>query len=111
MWMKNKLVLGDRKFIVPELRLEDIREHCQAAFDLIRSDERDRGKIGIAMVTLLHTALRRNYPELTPEEVAEIVDMRNIHEFADAIIGNSGLSPADRGEAVSANSTGTHRAA
>lgn len=43
------------------------------------------------VIDSLHHALKRNYPELTRAEVAELVDMGNMQEVMEAVMNVSGL--------------------
>lgn len=43
------------------------------------------------VVDCLHHALKRNYPELTREQVGEMVDMDNMAEVMDAVMNVSAL--------------------
>jgi hypothetical protein len=44
------------------------------------------------VVTLLHAALVRNYPELTADQVAQWVDYGNMLDIMDAVMQTSGLA-------------------
>jgi hypothetical protein len=52
-----------------------------------------------AMVELVTAALQRNYPDLTPERVADLLDLGNAGAVLNAVLTGSGLRPA-MGEAV-----------
>lgn len=50
-------------------------------------------------IDLAFSSLKRNYPKITREEVAEMLDLSNVQEVVGAIMGVSGLvaSSADEG--------------
>ena len=47
------------------------------------------------MVTVVHAALTRNYPDLAVEQVWDGLDLRNIRAAMDAVAGASGLEAKD----------------
>lgn len=47
-----------------------------------------------AMVDLVTAALQRNYPDLTPEKVADLLDLGNAGAVLNAVLIGSGLRPA-----------------
>lgn len=86
--------MGAREWIVPSLNLRQLKR-LSPKFALL-------GKVGAAMaeeqidalVEIAHAALSRNYPELTAEDVAELVDLGNAGALVGAIVGASGLVKA-----------------
>jgi hypothetical protein len=42
---------------------------------------------------IVHAALSRNYPDMTLEDVEEILDLGNVRPVVAAILGISGLEP------------------
>lgn len=60
------------------------------------------------LTALVHTCLVRNYPHLTPEDVDELIDMRNMGEFFAAITGQTVTNGAHPpGEAASPSALST----
>ena len=81
------ITLNGREFIVPAAPLSCVRRH----HDVFE---------GTAPVTLLimaeiiHAALRRNYPELTQDELEnEYLDVANMKEVFNIVMNVSGAEP------------------
>lgn len=49
------------------------------------------------MLEVLHAAIARNYPELTLDELAELVDVRNVAAIADQVMSASGITAGKAG--------------
>jgi len=87
--------LGGRDFTVPALnfkgiraREEDIDRISKPASDESEAFGADR--MG-AVCRIVHTALVRNYPDVTLEQVEDWVDLNNVTYVIDAVLGQSGL--------------------
>lgn len=103
------LEIGGERFECPPLALGDLElmqerlEAFQAAGSSI-----DRESIRTVIDAVL-AALRRNYPDLTRERIAELLDVGNMHRAMLAVMGVSGAQErAELGEAppVATGSTG-----
>lgn len=93
-----KVNLGGTDYIVPPLSL--------GALELYQDElETFTGAIDKASTTLTinigTAALRRNYPDLTREQVADMIDVANMMEVFEAVMDVSGLKrkAEDSGEA------------
>lgn len=51
-------------------------------------------------VDIIHAAMIRNYPEMTKEELLDIIDLENMVDVMDAVMGNSGFVKARVGEVL-----------
>jgi hypothetical protein len=87
-WIVPPLTLGQMRRLLPRIaRLKDFgAEMGEAEIDVI--------------IDLVAAALSRNYPGLTPDKVAELVDLGNAREVMQAILTGSGLTPAGEREPV-----------
>jgi hypothetical protein len=84
--------MGAREWIVPPLNLRQLKR-LAPKFALLGTVGAGMGDEQIdALVEIAHAALSRNYPALTPEEVAELVDLGNAGVLVKAIVGASGLA-------------------
>jgi hypothetical protein len=91
--------MGGREWIVPPLTLGQLRRLWPQVQRL--------GEVGAglgedeitAMVDLVTAALQRNYPDLTPEQVADLLDLGNSGAVLNAVLTGSGLRPTT-GEAA-----------
>jgi hypothetical protein len=91
-----KITLGGREFVVPPLNFKSLRKflpHIQAV-----QTESDPEKMMDLYEEILQSALARNYPEITKEELDEVLDFSNIQEVFAAIMGASGLKFLKPGE-------------
>jgi len=108
--------IAGRDYIVPALNFKSIRK-LKAEIALISDVEAakadgfgsDRME---AICKVAHAAFARNYPNLTLEELQDMVDLNNSGEIINAVMGISGLTrvkgegDSESGEAKSP-STGT----
>lgn len=81
-------VLDGKTFVIPPLNLlslEQIQERLEK-FD--GGIGRDSVSVVIDAAT---AALRRNYPDITRDEVATLIDVGNMHEIMTAVMDVSGL--------------------
>ncbi len=51
---------------------------------------------------LVHQALKRNYPELTEDDVKEMLDIKNFRQVLDSVLTASGLVAAKKPEGPAA---------
>jgi hypothetical protein len=87
------IALGGRDWVVPPLTLGQLRR--------LMPQVRRLSSVGAAMgeeeigivLDVVATALARNYPEMTGEKAAELVDLGNVREVLTAILAGSGLRP------------------
>lgn len=95
--------MAGQDYTVPPLSFKQLR-NLRGTFEQIASvkdgaiptDE----QIG-AMIDIVHAALTRNYPELTKEQVENMIDLKNMQTIVTAIMGVSGL--LDAGEVKAGN--------
>jgi hypothetical protein len=89
--------LGGNDFVLAPLGLRLAREASEKgkAISTGEASEDDAFAFGAWMV---HQSLLRNYPDITIEEVNELLDQGNIKEASDAIAGLSGLQRVKPGE-------------
>lgn len=96
-----KVSLRGREVVIPPLTLYALRkftasghmERISKMGALPSVDDLD------AAAELIHAALLPNYPEITLEEVLNLVDVKNLGEVVPAIMGQSGLRQVKPGEA------------
>jgi hypothetical protein len=84
-----KVVLGGVERVVPPLNLGALIE-LKDRLAAFRPGEVDTGSVD-TLLECLYRALRRNYPEITKEEIAEHVDLGNMVELMQAVMDVSGL--------------------
>ena len=83
------LYFGDQPLIIPPLSLGAL-EQLQDRLANMREDMGDPEYIGTVIDTV-HAALGRNYPDMTREEVADLIDLENMQEAMACAMDVSGL--------------------
>jgi hypothetical protein len=89
--------MDGRQWIVPALSVRQFREHLQTLSTPYAAGEdyaaflQDRLPIALA-------AMQRNYPELTEEQLLDMLDLKTFLVVWRAIQNASGLRPAEPGE-------------
>ncbi len=94
------LELGGVTYEVPPLALGDL-ELLQEQLEAFNSaSPLDRSTIK-TIVDATHAALRRNYPEMTREQVAGLLDLSNMFDVMAAVMDVSGVGRKAREQAAS----------
>ncbi len=89
------LKIGGAEYIIPPLNFRQLKKLYPVIEQMQKTDNpMDQMQ---AVVTIAQAALSRNYPEMTIEQVEEMIDLNNIRQVIEAIMGISGFL---RGEAV-----------
>lgn len=80
--------LGNVSYVVPPLPLGalEVFQDRMSTFTGGMDPESIRFTIDVA-----HASLKRNYPDLTRDDVAELIDVGNMQEILDAVLDVSGL--------------------
>lgn len=89
--------IGGTDYTVPPLSFKQLRRlldkiNLIGSIEGVPSDE----QMG-AIVEVVHTALARNYPDITTDQLENILDLGNSARVVQAIMGVSGL---EQGEAT-----------
>src|SRR5438477_6826628 len=95
------VAMGGQDWIVPPLTLGQLRR--------LMPKVRQLTEIGVSMgeaqinvlIDIVAAALQRNYPEMTPDKVENLLDLGNASAVLNAVLTGSGLKPdrAPAGEA------------
>lgn len=80
---------GDSVLVIPPLSLGAM-ERLQERLAGMSDDMFDPENIGTVIDTV-HAALKRNYPDMTREEVADMIDLENMQEAMTCAMDISGL--------------------
>ncbi|HZT90207.1 MAG TPA: hypothetical protein VFA12_19730, partial [Stellaceae bacterium] len=89
-----QIAMGGREWIVPPLTLGQMRRLLPQIMRLKDFGAGLGGEEIEVIVELVTAALKRNYPDMTAEEVEELVDLGNARHVVQAILTGSGLRPA-----------------
>jgi hypothetical protein len=82
--------MAGQDWILAPLNFRQLRVTLKQAFvDLQSSDTEARFN---AFEQIVHASLSRNYPDLTIEQVEEMLDMSNVMEVVDAVMNISGMA-------------------
>src|SRR5690348_4057753 len=96
------VAMGDCDWVVPPLTLGQLRRLMPKVRQLTEIGA-SMGETQVAvLVDIVTAALQRNYPELTPERVENLLDLGNAGAVLNAVLTGSGLKPGGTamGEAV-----------
>lgn len=91
------VVLGGVMYIVPPLTLYAVRQFAERLKTLDLSGGMDPDKLDL-LAQVVHAAVKRNYPDMTYEELLEKLDLGNVHSVFEAVMGVSGFTPAAGGD-------------
>lgn len=85
--------MGRRELVIPPLNFKQLKRF-QPKLEKIRTDS--AGKVlGLAhmddMAEIIHAAMTRNYPDITKDEVEDMLDLGNMNEVFNAVMKFSGL--------------------
>jgi hypothetical protein len=98
----TKVTMGGRDFILPPLTLKALRLLGPKIKVLGQiNDVPTEEQVG-AMVEVVHASTVRNYPDMTPEDLEDLLDLGNLPTVFQAIMSSSGLKQGVPGEAVGA---------
>ena len=94
------VAMGGEEWVVPPLTLGQLRRLMPQVRQLTEIGA-SMGEAQIAvLVDIVTAALQRNYPEMTPEKVENLLDLGNASAVLNAVLTGSGLKPggAPQGE-------------
>jgi hypothetical protein len=81
--------LAGDDYEIPPLSLGDL-ERLQDKIAAVKEGSMDVGTVS-TILDATHAALRRNYPDVTREQVADMVDVSNMADVFRAVMDVSGL--------------------
>jgi hypothetical protein len=87
------MTINGQEYVIPALNFKALRK-LRADLDMLGKVESNRPLTddeADAFVRVFHAALVRNYPDMTTDDVEELVDFRNLVPLMTAIMGASGF--------------------
>jgi hypothetical protein len=84
-----KKTIGGTEYIVPPINLRTLQQ-LQSEIENFSGGELTPAALNTA-ITVIHAALKRNYPEITLDEVGDLVDVGNMFELFETVMDVSGL--------------------
>lgn len=93
------LNMGGADYVVPPLSLGAL-EQLQERIAAFTGDASNKEQVATA-IDATFAALKRNYPDLTRQDVAELIDLGNMGEVFEAVMDVSGMKrkAVEQGEA------------
>src|SRR5260370_31279434 len=86
--------MGGQDWIVPPLTLGQLRELMPKVRQLTEiGASMGEAQINV-LIDIVTAALQRNYPETTPENVENLLDLGNASAVLNAVLTGSGLKPS-----------------
>ncbi|AZE67314.1 hypothetical protein SAMN05216475_2046 [Pseudomonas synxantha] len=82
-----------KTLVIPPLALGDL-EQLLDRINLVMAGNMDKDSIS-TVIDATHAALRRNYPDMDRQEVADLLDLRNFRAALEAVMGASGLEVSE----------------
>ena len=97
-----QISLGGKEYIVPALNFRQLRELKEPMSKLNATANGIPDDVAFdAGLSIIEAAIKRNYPDITREQVEEMIDLSNFKIILPAIMGASGLvKTSTLGEAV-----------
>jgi hypothetical protein len=86
-----KVRIGGKEWIIPALSLGQIRRLKEKISGLSNLSSMMTDEQVNDVCEIVHTALKRNYPDLALAEVEDMVDLGNMRNVIQAVMGQSGL--------------------
>ena len=83
------LELGGSEYVVPPVALGPL-EQLQQRISEFKGDIQDAKQVA-TVIDVAHAALKRNYPEITREEVGDMIDVGNMAEVFACVMDVSGM--------------------
>ncbi len=91
-----KLKIGDKEFIFPPMNLRISKRFEMGGGIKAFAESPDAPGAEVdGMARLIHATLERNYPDLTLDEVEEMVNVKNAGAIINAVLGISGFSAGE----------------
>jgi hypothetical protein len=97
-----KVSMGGRDYTLPPLTLGSLKRignkiNALSTIDSVPNEEQTE-----AIASIVLASVNRNYPEITQDELLEMIDLGNLKEIFEAVLGVSGIKKSESsGEAVS----------
>jgi hypothetical protein len=88
------ITIGKKKYVVPPLSFKGLKS-LRAEMDVLKTaqlGEMFTDEQADAMIKVIHAAVSRNYPDITEDDLAEMIDFGNVNQIIGAIYANSGLA-------------------
>lgn len=97
-----KVSMGGRDYTLPPLTLGSLKRIGNKINALSNIDSVPNEEQTEAIASIVLASVNRNYPEITQDELLEMIDLGNLKEIFEAVLGVSGIKKSESsGEVVS----------
>ena len=88
----ERINICGKQYIVPALSLGQLEQHTEVIARLSnKKNQQFSPQMMQDVVTIIHSAMSRNYPDITVDELKNMIDARNLAKFIAAVMYASGL--------------------
>lgn len=98
------IYMDGREWVIPTLSVRQFRQHYKLLLDTDVTVENWQDKVA-ERIPLILAAMSRNYPEVTEEQLLDMLDLRSFNAVLLAISNASGIRRAQPGESGPAATT------
>jgi hypothetical protein len=92
LWPGRQMSLGGHTYVVPALSIGAMRRYRDFIGKSSRGEIAPEDAFDTA-VEMVHCAFKRNYPDMTLEQLANLLDLNNFKEVQSAVLNQSGFGP------------------
>jgi len=85
-----KVTMGGREYTLPPLTLGSLKRIGNKINTLSKIDSVPNEEQTDAIAQIVLASVNRNYPEITQDELLEMIDLGNLKEIFEAVLGVSG---------------------
>jgi hypothetical protein len=100
------VTMGAEQYRIPALGFRSIIDLQERVEALASMGARPTVEQMDTVATIVHAAMKRNYPDITVESVADMLDLENYAEVLDAVLAISGFTKAAAPSGEASASTG-----
>ena len=98
-----EIELGGQTYTVPPLSLGQLERHEDTIASLSHVEGDKMFASFYRALPFIHDAFSRNYPEMTREQLADLIDLANFNDVLQAVMNASGLKRAGETQPAQSN--------
>jgi hypothetical protein len=103
------ITFGSEAYRVPPLsflKIQELQDRIAAMAAVPQGGQPTAGQME-TVLDVVHAAISRNYPAMTREQLADMIDLQNYQEVLGAVLNIAGFKPQEAGSGEALASTGT----
>lgn len=93
----ENIKIKGKEYIVPGLSLGQMERFADKIAAVTTGSDNLNKEMIQTISEIIHAAMSRNYPEITVEAVKDMLDMRNMKQTFEAVMGASGFKQGTQG--------------